>query len=112
MPGRELDTYGNDGWELCGMVGTTVPSQSMSNTWPNLIAYTFKRLKPNTKLRDAAPNLQHALPCPNLLNLPPVPREPRYLQRLVRRLVRWFVPWICFAVRAGPGWGCIKPDSL
>ncbi len=57
MPGRELDTYGNDGWELCGMVGTTVPSQSMSNTWPNLIAYTFKRLKPNAEVRDAAPKL-------------------------------------------------------
>jgi hypothetical protein len=43
MSARELDGYGLDGWELCGIASTPEPSRSMSNAWPDVMAYTFKR---------------------------------------------------------------------
>jgi hypothetical protein len=50
MPERELNKYGEDGWELCGIASTPEPSRSMSNAWPDVIAYTFKRPLPNSIL--------------------------------------------------------------
>lgn len=42
MPARELNKYGEDGWELCGIASAAIPSRSMSNAWPDVMAYTFK----------------------------------------------------------------------
>ena len=50
MPERELNKYGEDGWELCGIASTLRPALSMANGWPDVMAYTFKRRhSPNEK---------------------------------------------------------------
>lgn len=47
MPQRELNEYGEDGWELCGIASTPAPSRDMSHAWPDVMAYTFKRPRLN-----------------------------------------------------------------
>jgi hypothetical protein len=47
MPARELNKYGEEGWQLCGIASTPEPAKSMSNSWPDVMAYTFQRKTPN-----------------------------------------------------------------
>lgn len=47
MPERELNKYGGDGWELCGIASPPVSDRQMAIGWPDVMTYTFKRQWPN-----------------------------------------------------------------